>query len=462
MSPAGPEVYAFPLSANQYPVWLQENTQELGSAYHMTAGYRVVGQVHLEALAGALRALVDRHEALRTVFRLVDGAPKQVVTTQADVRVNSFDWRDRAGQGTREQVRAIVEEPFDLVAGPLLRAAVARTAHDEYLFVLVVHHLVADGRSLGLMGTELIRLYHAAVVNEPAGLAPLSFQYPDFTLWQRDALRPEALAEQVAYWRVQLEGMPAQLELPTDRTRPAIPDYTASSYEFDVGADTAAGLQDLAKRCGATLYMVLLSAFQVLLARYSGQERFVIGAVSGGRQRVEFEGVVGLFASAFPLPVELSGRPTFTDLVGRTRHRVLDALGRQDVPFDRLVTELAPPRQAGVPPIFQTVFQVLYDEQGAVSTAGGARFEPVTVDTERMPYDLVCTMVRGDGLRCGLQWRDGLYDRAGMLRIADNLAVLLSAVRLDPDRVIWHLPLLGDRERATLAEWSRGSCRHCE
>ena len=462
MSSARPQLYAFPLSANQYPVWLQENTQELGSAYHMTVGYRIVGRLRLDALDRALRALVDRHEALRTVFRLVDGAPMQVVTTQVDIRLDLFEWRDRAGQGTREQVRAIVEEPFDLAAGPLLRAALARTADDKCLLVLVVHHLVADGRSLGLMGAELIRFYHEAVVGEPAVLAPLSFQYPDFTLWQRDALRPEVLAEQVAYWRTELDGMPAQLELPTDHAGPAMGDYTASSYEFDVGADTAAALRDLAKRCGATLYVVLLSAFQVLLARYSGQDRLVIGAVNGDRQRVEFEGVVGLFASAFPLPVDLSGRPTFTDLVGRTRQRVLGALGRQDVPFDRLVTELAPHRQAGVPPIFQTVFQVIHDEQGTVSTAGGARFESVAVDTERMSYDLVCTMVRGDGLRCGLQWRSALYDRAGMLRIADNLAVLLSAVCGDPDEVIWHLPLLGDREHATLAEWSRGPRRHCE
>ncbi|MFD9698189.1 condensation domain-containing protein [Lentzea sp. NPDC059081] len=444
--------YVFPPSRNQAQLWLQEQTQELGSSYHITANLRLRGRVRPGALATAVSRLVARHEALRTVFRELDGALRQIVLPHLEVRLERP--ADLAG------LDALAESPFDLERGPLVRAALVRLAVDDHVFGLVVHHLVADGWSVDLVLRELIGLYDALVSGKDGELPPPSLQYADFTLWEQETLTADVVEEEIGFWRRELADAAPVLELPLDRNRSAERDAVAAGLEISVPGEVVLALEELAGRCGATLNMVVMAAFQVLLARYSGQERFAVGTAGAGRTGTEFEDVVGFFATLLPSPVDVSGQPTFTELVGRVRRHVLDALAHQRLPFDQLVSALRPQRIEGASPLFQVTFQLLHDNGGGVREAAGVSFEPIASTTGHLMYELSFTALRGEGLRCAFHWSKALFDEATVHRMAQNFLVLLESAVHRPEEVVWCLPILTRAERDQLERWSgerRGS-----
>ncbi len=438
--------YAFPPSRNQAQLWLQEQTQQLGSSYHITSNHLLRGPVRPNALEAALHTLIARHESLRTVFRVLDGELCQVVLPRFDVRVERSP--DLTG------LNRIAERRFDLEHGPLIRAVLVRQANDEHVFGLVLHHLVADGWSVDLLLRELTAVYEAVVSEREIDLPSISLQYADLTLWEQESLTAEFAAKEIDFWRQELAGSAPALELPLDRPRSAVRHHAAASHEFTVPTVVAHSLEELAGRCGATLNMLMMAAFQVLLARYSGQERFAVGTVSAGRPSSEFEPVVGFFATLLPMPADLRGKPAFVDVVARVRKHILDALAHQRLPFDQLVSELKPQRVEGASPIFQVTFQLLHDNGPGSWEAAGVTFEPIASNTKHAASELSLAAVRGVDLRCAFHWSTALFDETTVRRMADNFLTLLESITHTPDDVVWHLPFIAREERGLLERWS--------
>ncbi|HLL47574.1 MAG TPA: condensation domain-containing protein, partial [Longimicrobiaceae bacterium] len=320
-----PRAGALPLSFAQQRLWLVDRMEGGGAAYHVPAAFRLRGPLDVDALGRALTEVVRRHEALRTSFPEVDGAPVQAVAAAAAVPlpVEALDGAGEAALARRLAKAAGL--PFDLAAGPLFRALLLRTGAGEHVLFLDVHHVVSDGWSMEILLRELSALYGAFTRGEPSPLPELEVQYADYAVWQRGWLVGEVLEEQLAFWRRRMEGAPAVLELPADRPRPAARSYRGAVHPFCLAAPLATELKALAGREGATLHMVLLAAFQLLHSRLSGEDDVVVGTPVAGRTRAEVEPLVGFFVNTLPLRADLSGDPAFRELLRRVRETTLDA-----------------------------------------------------------------------------------------------------------------------------------------
>ena len=448
-------------SAAQVRIWFTEQWYPGTAMNNIPVVLRLHGRVKVDALARSFDELVLRHESLRTVLPTVDGVPWQRVLPPSPSTLPVTDLRGSIDPKTPANdvpaVRALVNEPFDLANGPLYRSALMRLADDEYLLVMAVHHAVADGWSIGLILTDLARAYAALADGSVPAPAAASLRYADFALWQEEALTAEVVGEQVAFWRGQLAGS-ADLRLPGRRGREASAGNAADGVPVVVPAAVVARLEELARHCGATLFMVLLAAYQVLLGRYAGQRQFAVGTVTAGRSRVEFDGVVGFFVNTVPIRADLGGRPSFTELVGRVRQRVLDVFAYQDVPFDRLVAELVPDRTPGVPPVFQACF-TLENTGGEIDRFGAIPVseDPCQVDSSWFDLTLNLT-VRGGELRGGLLYSTTSFDRSFAEQLVRGFAALIDDVLDDPDRDVDRLSLLDGITADTIADMVSGEC----
>ncbi|HEX7239088.1 MAG TPA: condensation domain-containing protein, partial [Longimicrobiaceae bacterium] len=448
-----------PLSFAQQRLWFVDRLEPGSSAYNLPLALRLRGPLEARVLERTLRETVRRHEALRTVFREAGGEPVQVVRPAGAAPLPVVDLAGLAGE-TREAeaLRRVREEalrPFDLERGPLLRARLLRLGEDEHVLVLAVHHIVSDGWSMGVLTRELSALYGAFGRGEGSPLPPLPVQYADYAVWQRGWLAGDALERQLAWWRERLAGAPPLLELPTDRPRGAGREQQrAGRLAFALPAATAGALRALARREGATPFMALLAAWQALLGRYAGQDDVVVGSPIAGRNRLETEGLIGFFVNTLALRTDLGGGPSFRELLGRVGETTLGAYARQDLPFDRLVEELAPERSLTHTPLFQAMF--------SLQTAGGGelrlekvRAEPLELDAEAAKFDLTLVLTEApEGLEGVLLYRAALWDAAAALRMLDHFRVLLEAAAADPARPVDELPLLGPAEMEQLrTEW---------
>ena len=348
-----------PLSFAQERLWLLEQIEAAGAAYNISATFRLNGQLDVGALERAFAAVVDRHEILRTRFVVKDGAPMQAISASGQFRLEEEDVSDRPAEereaAARRRAGAIAGMPFDLTRGPLFRAALLRLSGEEHIAVLVMHHIVSDGWSWRVLIQELGTLYAAFVEGRPSPLCELPMQYADYAVWQREWLRGEVLQRQVGYWKERLSGAPAALDLPTDRARPAVQSFRGASVSIELPQELIGGLQDVARSEGATLFMVLLAAFQILLSRWTGQTDVVVGAPLAGRTHREVEGLIGFFVNMLPLRTDLSGDPSFRSLLKQVRETALGAYEHQDLPFEKLVEELQPVRDLSRRPIFQVM-----------------------------------------------------------------------------------------------------------
>ena len=453
LSKKAAEPKPFPVSFAQERLWFLDQLEPGSAAYNVPVGVRLNVALDVDALGWAVGALVERHEVLRTRFGVVNGRPVQVVVPAVgiDVPVTDLSGVDAAGCEAEAARLAAVEaqRPFDLAVGPLLRVGLLRLGAAEWVLLVTMHHIVSDAWSVGVLFRELTELYEARRAGRPAGLPELPIQYADFAAWQRDWLQGDVLEEQLGYWRDQLAGAPAVLELPADHPRPAVQSFAGRAHAFELDKRLADALNDLARRRGATLFMALLAVFKTLLFRYTGQRDLVVGTPIANRTRAELEGLIGFFTNTLALRTDLSGDPTFTELLDRVREQTLAAYGHQDLPFERLVEELRPERTLSHNPIVQVMF-TLQNAPGTSTPSAGTGGQPLA-GNGTAKFDLsLFTAETPTGLLCVLEYTTALFDPDRIERMAGHLQTLIEQIVADPDRPITQLPLLTTAERQRL------------
>jgi amino acid adenylation domain-containing protein len=455
-----PREGALPLSFAQQRLWFLDQLEPGSAAYNVPGAVRLTGALDVPVLERALAEIVRRHETLRTRFPAGDGEPSQVIDPAGPVSIPVQDLRDLPVDAREAEARRIAGEearaPFDLARGPLLRARLLRLGDAEHTLLFTLHHVVSDGWSMGILVREVSALYGAFSRGEASPLAELPVQYADFSAWQRAWLRDEVLEAQLDWWRTALAGAPPLLELPTDHPRPPVPSDRGASVPFALPAETMRAVQALSRREGATPFMTLLAAWQLLLSRYSGQDDVSVGAPVAGRTRLETEGLIGFFVNTLVLRADLSGDPSFRTLLGRVREATLGAHQHQDVPFEKLVEELAPERSMGRSPLFQVLF-VLQNNARELLRLGDLAAEAVAADAESAKFDLTLSLVETeDGLAGSLVYRTDLFEAATVERMLDHFRALLEGVAADADGAIGGYALLGEAERRQVVEeWNR-------
>ncbi|HLL45218.1 MAG TPA: condensation domain-containing protein, partial [Longimicrobiaceae bacterium] len=351
--------------------------------------------------------------------------------------------------------------PFDLRRGPLFRAALVREGEAAWTLLLTVHHIVSDGWSTGVLVNDFSALYGAFSQGLPSPLPEPRVQYGDFAAWQREWLAGARMQAQLAYWRRRLAGAPPTLDLPTDRPRPAVPGLRGTSHRWELPASSSRAVRELCRREGVTPYMVFLAAWQLLLARYAGTDDVSVGTGIAGRNRLELEGLVGFFVNTLVLRTELSGAPTVRETLRRVREATLDAFANQDVPFERLVEELAPERSLQHAPLFQVMFTYQNTDQGRMDT-GALELEPVDHRAEAAKFDLSLSAWEQEDeqvFRGSMVYRMDLFDPATLEGMERHLFALLDGLAGDPERQVASLPLMDARERAAVLAASAGPAR---
>jgi amino acid adenylation domain-containing protein len=445
-----------PLSFAQQRLWLLDQLEPGSAAYNLAAPVRLRGALAPAVLRACLTEIVRRHEALRTHFETRGGDPVQVISPPAAlplpvVDLSALPEAAREPEGWR-LARLDAAAGFDLSRGPLVRFHLLRLSGEEHMLLANMHHVISDGWSVGLLFREISVLYDAWWAGRRSPLGELPIQYADFSLWQREWLQGPALQEQVAYWRRQLQGAPAALELPTDRLRPPLQSHRGEHLALRVPAALAAPLRELSRRQRATLFMTLLAACKVVLARWAGQDDVVVGSPSAGRQRVETEGLIGFFLNTLVLRTDLSGNPGFLDLLAREREVVLGAYRYQDVPFERLLEELQVERQLSRSPLFQVLFNMITLPEMSLELQGLA-VEPLGAPETPAKLDFTLYVEeRGGEIACDLLYNADLFDRARMEAFLAEYLHVLAQVAAAPEAPVGALSLVSPAALALLPD----------
>jgi amino acid adenylation domain-containing protein len=449
-----------PLSFPQQALWFLEQLAPERPTFNVTAAARVTGPLDREALGRALKEVVRRHEALRTTFAVEDGRPVQVIMPGMDVDWETADLSglpdDRRADALEEIATEAARRPFDLTAGPLIRASIVRLGRHEHAALLTTHHIVTDGSSLGITADELTALYQAFRRRQPSPLPEPAVQMADFAAWQRSWLRGEALDDLLAYWRGRLAAVPP-LDLPADRPRPPARTTGGAQRAFALSPALSGSIRELGHRESATPFMTLLAAFKALLGRYSGQDDFAVGTAVANRGRPETRGLIGYFVNMLGLRADLSGDPTFVELLARVRAEALGAYEHQELPLEALLEDLRLPRDPSRTPLFQVIF-VLTKNQVGEASRGGLTLRPLHVGagTGTAKFDLSLYMEETpEGFVGALEYSTDLFDEATVDRMLGHFRTLLEGVVADPDRRISELPLLSETERRrVLGDWA--------
>ncbi|HEU4884066.1 MAG TPA: amino acid adenylation domain-containing protein [Longimicrobium sp.] len=443
-----------PLSFAQERLWFIDQLEPGSAAYNVPLALDLRGPLDSAALRRALGEIVRRHEPLRTVFAVRDDEPVQVIHPFAGFALEVADLTGLSADARRaEAERRIGNEarrPFDLVTGPMLRATLLKMGEDDHTLVLVFHHIVTDAWSGGIFFRELTTLYQAFAQGGDSPLPDLAIQYADFAAWQRGWLQGEALERQADFWRRRLAGAPAVLPLPADRPRPAVQDVSGALLPFHLTPATAAAAHALARREGATLFMVLLAAFQAVLHRWSGEEDVVVGTPIANRTRPELEGLIGFFDNTLALRTDLSGDPSFAALLGRVREGTLEAYAHQDIPFEKLVDELKVERSLSHTPLFQVMLSLQNTPSGGGVELGGVTIQNHGAGTGTSRFDLTLILQEtGDGALSGeAEYATALFDAATIQRLTAHLDALLREAAANPDAPLSTLSLLSADEEA--------------
>jgi len=455
------ESYIFPASFAQQRLWFLDQLEPGTPVYNISRVARIQAKLDIAVFDRALREIVQRHETLRTTFRADSGEPFQVIAPEEHLNLRLVDLSKLGQEEQDREARLLAQEdsrkPFDLAIGPLLRATLVTLSPEESLFLLSIHHIISDGWSLGIFFEELAEVYDAFSRGEPSPLPSLPIQYADYAVWQREWMQGKRLEEEIGYWRGQLSGAPALLELPTDRPRPAVQTFRGAQVSSSIPGELAGALRRLSRSEGATLFMTLLAAFQTLLSRFCGQEDVVVGCPVAGRSRTETEGLIGLFVNTLALRTDLSEDPTFRELLHRVRGVTIGAYSHQDVPFEKVVEELQPRRSLSHAPIVQ-VFFALENTPRRAWKLPGLTLSPLEVEADVARADLTIFMrEEGEALPYELEFNADLFDSSTMGDFAARLETLLQGIVADPNRPISRLPLLTAAERGRILAGSRGS-----
>ena len=443
-----------PLSFAQQRLWFIDQLDPMSATYNIPAVVRLKGQLNLSSLERTLTEIVRRHEALRTRFVLVDGEAVQVIEPAEQIKLAVTDLTGMA-EPEREAaaLRLAVEEanrPFDLSQAPMLRASLLRLGEADHMLLVTMHHIASDAWSLGVLVQEVVTLYKAFDEDQPSPLPELSVQYADFAHWQRTWLQSDVLEQQLSYWRAQLSGAPALLELPTDRPRPAVQSFRGARHSFTLGAELSEKLQEVSRREGVTLFMTLLAAFQTLLWRYSAQDEIVVGTAIAGRNRRETEQLIGFFVNTLVMRTRFNHQQSFADLLGQVREVALKAYAHQELPFEKLVEELEPERSLSHTPLFQVMFILQNAPLGELELPG-LQLSSVQVNNPIAHFDLTLIMQEDeDGISGTFEYATDLFDAATIERMSGHLRTLLDVVVSNAHQALSQVLLLNEAERHLL------------
>jgi hypothetical protein len=455
--PADLEV--IPTSYAQQRLWFLDQLEPGNPVYNVPATVRLEGRLDVDAMVHALNEVVRRHEVLRTTFAVVDDMPVQVVASTLALALPQTDLSalPQAERTLRADELAQQEAwvPFNLAAGPLVRARLLCLSEEEHILLLTVHHIVTDAWSMDVLAREVAALYAAYALGEPSPLAPLQIQYADYAHWQRRWLGDEVLQAQVDYWARQLADAPARSSLPSDRPRPAMQTHRGATLVSHLPAHVTAGLQAVALQAQGTLFMVLAAAFNVLLWRHSGQDDLCIGMPVASRTRAELEPLIGLFVNTLVLRTRLQRGATFSELLQQVKSATLDAYAHQDVPFEQLVEVLRPQRDTAYSPLFQ-VMLLLQNAPAQAEEPAGLRFELLGRENTQAKFDLTLNITEeAEQLKTEFEYNTDLFDASTIERLAGHFKRLLEGVIADPHQRMAQLPLLDDAERyRVLVQWN--------
>ncbi len=448
-----------PLSFAQERLWFLDQLEPGSPFYNIAAAVRLFGSLDAWALERAFGEVVRRHEVLRTTFTVIGGEPAQVVSAEARAALPAIDLSALSADERESELRRVADaearRPFELARGPLLRTTLVRVAEQEHALLLTLHHITADGWSLGLLVNEVSALYAAFRGGRLSPLPELPIQYADFAVWQRGWLSGEVLERELAWWRERLAGAPALLELPTDRPRPAVQSFRGGRVPVALSPERGQGLGALARRGGSTLFMGLLAAFDAMLYRYSGQPDLVVGSPIAGRTWREIEPLIGFFINTLALRNDLSGDPSFAALLERVRRSTVDTYAHQEVPFEKLVAELSPARTLAHAPIFQ-VMLILQNARGGEGRSADLTTGRLDVEPGTSKFDLRLSLTeRGQGLLGSLVYNSDLFDGTTIERFAAHFEELLAAALAEPERRLSELSMVPLAERQqVIAEWN--------
>src|SRR5690349_8777413 len=461
-----------PLSFAQQRLWFFDQFEPGNPAYNLVSTVLLQGKLDPDALERSFSEVTRRHEALRTTFDSRDGNPVQIIAPLKPahlqvIDVTRFTETERDGI-VQNLIHEQTQASFDLKRGPLLRITLIRLRDDEHVLLLAMHHIVSDAWSMGVLIGEIVALYEGYVAGREVALPALPIQYADFAAWQREWLQGDVLNEQFAYWRQHLGGSLPILELPTDRPRPALQTYNGSSLSFPLSPDLSQSIKSLCKTEGVTLFMVLLAAFKVFLYRYTGQEDLIVGSPIANRHRHELESLIGFFVNMLAMRTNLSGNPSFRELLKLVRETALGAYAHQDLPFEYLVEQLQPNRDLSHSPLVQVVLVLQNTPEHKVKLPGLA-VTPLKYQAESAKFDLTLYFDElGPELQGTFEYNTDLFDTNTIARMGRHVRTLLEGIVADPSARISELPLLTQTERHQLlvewndtrAEFEQGVCAH--
>jgi len=447
-----------PLSFSQQQMWYVCQFQSGTIAYNQPVSWRLSGCPDVKALEQSLNAILQRHEALRTTFPWVEGTPVQCIHRHLPLTLKVVDLRTFPEAEREAQAQKIILEEarhaFDLATELLLRGLLLQTGDEDYVFIVVVHHIVCDGWSMGILIRELAHFYRHFAVGAALPLTDLPLQYSDFSAWQREYLQEEKLETQLAYWKERL-GTAAAADLPSDRTRPPVPTFRGASQAFALPKELTSAFKALCAEHGVFLFMGLLAVLQLLVHRYTGEPDIVIGAPIAARKRAKLQGSIGLFLNLIALRTDFSGDPTFRELLKQVCGVVMGAYQHQDLPFERMVEELRPVRVPGRSPLFQVTLDQV-DPKWIALDLEGIRSNWFPVDNQTSKFDLTLAWFDSpDGLRGWLEYNTDIFDAATVTRMQGHYQTLVESVIADPDKRVSQILLLTQPERRQLlVDWN--------
>ncbi|MEH2283681.1 MAG: amino acid adenylation domain-containing protein [Nostoc sp.] len=443
-----------PLSFSQQRLWFIDQLYNGSSFYNIPIAFHIKGQLNITAIEQSLDEILKRHEVWRTTFTLVNGEPVQNIVSELTWDLPMINLEHLSGKDWESEVKQLAAQsarkPFNLAKGLLVRATLLRLSEGEHVLLLTMHHIITDGWSCNVFLRELSALYAAFSTNQPSPLPELPIQYADFTIWQRDRIQGKFLETQLNYWQQQLQGELPVLQLPTDRPRPTATTFTGAKQYFTFSTALTDALRQLSQRKDATLFMSLLAAFNILLYHYTDQEDIVIGSPIANRNRAELEGILGLFVNTLVLRNNLSGNPSFPELLHRVREVTLDAYAHQDLPFEMLVEELQPERNLNRNPLYEVMF-VLQNTPTSVQEVSGLTFRTLEFDSGTAQLDIFLSMSESqEGLTGCLEYNTDIFDSATITQFINNFQTLLGNIVTNPEQHLSELSILTAFEQEQL------------
>ena len=450
-----------PLSYAQQRLWFLAQMEGVSEVYHIPFGVRLAGKLDRHALGLALDRIVQRHEALRTTFVVVDGEPVQHIGAAEEsclsLRDHDLDQHADPESGLRQIYEEEAHTSFDLAAGPLIRGRLIRQAEDQYALLITMHHIISDGWSIAVLLNEVSILYRAFAQREADPLPELSVQYPDYAVWQRNWVQGEVLRQQIEYWRTTLTGAPSLLELPTDHVRPGDQEYAGAMYAVMLDEELTAGLKKLSNKHGATLYMTLLAGWSAVMGRLSGQQDILIGTPVANRRQAELERLIGFFVNTIVLRTDLSNRPSVGELLERVKSRSLGAQQHQDIPFERVVEMVQPERSLAHSPLFQVMFAWQNAPRGTLDLVGLKTLGLEMASHRVARFDLTMSLWEADDrISGGLEYATALFEKTTIERYMGCWRRMLQGMAAGSAQIVDCVELLSVGERSQLLyEWNQ-------